>query len=1563
MIVRTKSCLRSGLKMHLPYLILIAAVNFVDCFKDDAPVFTACGGTLTRDKGVISTPNFPDKFPTPISCRWIIKAPKKKGVAIFFTQFYLKEGLTATEYYYYNDDLQVEARKLEDATFQHVFIESSKPTVVLEFNVKDIQNVHLRVENYFVEIYGFNITYEFINEGQKVREDTCSVSNCSYLGECFASSGFIKYECKCFDNYIGDHCQYGPSCNPYKNINSCLNGGQCRYYSGSKSNTCDCLPGYIGSRCETKLNPTKECSLYGCTQSCEVTGSGETICTCYNGYKLSDDNKQCVQLGRARYLASIKLMNLNANAGTLDESEGLYKLFDSIKRELQKILRPSIDGMKNLTILGLRSGAVVEFHFFASKQDISKAKALIYRTVSQGNLGPHLLDKNFVKFEVEPALQVQDVELDKDSPYIVGDAMKIACGAVGSNSMSVKWFKDDALVDVNRARAFREIENITYPPQNSDQKYYFELMMQEVTVHDAGLFTCQVEDWGTVQNKSIQVTVLSPPIVTVTPMTVSLREGGMVTLKCVEDIAYFKAPTSYSWSKNGKILGQIEEHERIEDLYPNGSWLHITDAKATATYSCTVTCKTGSTKRSVNVYVLSKYGDVRTCKEEEKYDIFWKESAANTFDLQPCPPNYIGIVRRLCEVVSKDDPLWQTPDFSQCMSHKVSELEQRFDTMKYGYMTTKATDILNKLWGLMKKQVVFYPGEGEPILHLLSEVIDYIEKHSHYRAEVLSVSKELMDIFEVVLSKPIMLQKQRILVELHLLIKRHSAFRTSMLNYGESEQIFTNTFGMENMKLIKSSKQSFVYLRWPMKRSVDLPSWYNDTIDLRFNLHFMEDLHSKNSSLDLSLLSYRNLTSLFPKRGITRVRRSDVEFQIASRIVSVSLLSGDHELGLSVDSFKKSLKIKLRLQRFIPTFRLNQTSVNFSCALADLSGTKWIFNVDKGCKITESSSSHTTCTCDKLGTYALLMLSYPIPAQTGLVLKYDYIAYVGSVVSLAFVVTTMICLILSYRRSKGPITLLKIQMCIAVIGAESAILHAVRQSLASEMFWIIATVIQFFLIAAFSLHFCIALQIYVDFVKVDQLRYASVKIVLIGWGFSLIIVGATSAAQKMEGFNLQSWWALVDTNYFYGFVVPVIMMSILQLLLHLIVKAEIRRHFFRGPKMKTARKRSLLMTRIFFTLMALILMSLSSITYINFEQDVFKYFFALCCSVLGVVLFLCFTVKSEEYSLFELCCRGHEKAELALENVARRSSVVDYKGFKSKMPTEYSIEEDDIDITKKQNERLQKLKIGRDVNYVEMIDVKKDLLDRISNHTGDNHYIPGPPAAVIAPDVVENNVKSRNNIDIQVITKPEKRKNYGIDDDSRSDSPFELQLLDNSPRSSIYRPNSRNANVTPNPPWNILDPAQNDMFKCSDSDSYRAESVGRIRPCPLHSHISNQSSDVSQSDYSDSTSSSIDFVNPLSLKERSSPYNSPFMTKLIHEETSSESDEDISESTVKHISKSPSPQKSFGSPSKSNGNRIGRLSEDPAILAYSTSPKMRKAPNTSNKSMPEHNQSGQNTLV
>jgi hypothetical protein len=154
-----------------------------------------CGGFLTDAKGIIHTPNFPNPFPTPLTCVWIIDASAflerpNVSIIVYLTQQFALSGLIFKEYMYYSDDYKVPSQNelviKEENVTQIAYVRSASPFLEIKFYMDSMYGTNLRVMNHLLDIYGFNITYEI----DTLKSYQCNSLKCSFLGNCFATSNF-----------------------------------------------------------------------------------------------------------------------------------------------------------------------------------------------------------------------------------------------------------------------------------------------------------------------------------------------------------------------------------------------------------------------------------------------------------------------------------------------------------------------------------------------------------------------------------------------------------------------------------------------------------------------------------------------------------------------------------------------------------------------------------------------------------------------------------------------------------------------------------------------------------------------------------------------------------------------------------------------------------------------------------------------------------------------------------------------------------------------------------------------------------------------------------------------------------------------------------------------------------------------------------------------------------------------------------------------------------------------------------------------------------------------------
>lgn len=85
------------------------------------------------------------------------------------------------------------------------------------------------------------------------------------------------------------------------------------------------------------------------------------------------------------------------------------------------------------------------------------------------------------------------------------------------------------------------------------------------------------------------------------------------------------------------------------------------------TYSCHVHGGVKSVSRNARLEVLN-HSVVPWCEEVGR----WPRAGPGVLASVQCPTHYTGVATRLCLVVDSGLTVWQTPDFSDCVSDRIA---------------------------------------------------------------------------------------------------------------------------------------------------------------------------------------------------------------------------------------------------------------------------------------------------------------------------------------------------------------------------------------------------------------------------------------------------------------------------------------------------------------------------------------------------------------------------------------------------------------------------------------------------------------------------------------------------------------------------------------------------------------------------------------------------------------------------------------------------------------------------------------------------------------------------
>ncbi|GFT33944.1 uncharacterized protein NPIL_646021 [Nephila pilipes] len=514
-----------------------------------------------------------------------------------------------------------------------------------------------------------------------------------------------------------------------------------------------------------------------------------------------------------------------------------------------------------------------------------------------------------------------------------------------------------------------------------------------------------------------------------------------------------------------------------------------------------------------------------------------------------------------------------------------------------------------------------------------------------------------------------------------------------------------------------------------------------------------------------------------------------MEYQLHSRIVAVAVQTGQRIVGAR----SSRLKVKARLAHLNHTVN-RQIMWNISCGVADFSQGNVQFSME-GCQPIQTGN-YSLCQCNHVGTYAVLLTTYAQPDELQFQDGFEVIAGIGCALCAFFVFLTFFILLVLWRKISGAITALKIQVCIALIGAYATILKALHESLTKEYYPYVISLIQFFLLAAFSMQLCVGLTVYMEFVDMKGVRYPELKLATMGWD-------STTLKYRQKKFTYK--W-----------------------------------------KSRERKDRSRLLNRSLVIILFLLLVSVSSIMYINFDDELYKYAFSSSSGVLGFIVFLCYTVCSE--NAHSLCSSTHTIEDDDVKQEPRmktrsgsfqsflKPEIVSDSYVTSKIP-----ETIEVDV---RMEKLRKLRFQMCPEEIEWKEVDHLLVEKSAAAAASIvrdftvHHQSSPLIVSKAKEAIGIGPETG-----EKIHDPEETNWQATQESDESvSSPFQLQQLDDSPRSSQFHikdvqdmePDGQESQtqfyelgVMQNTPPDILEPTKQAYFAISNSSNQQV----MVNPC------------------------------------------------------------------------------------------------------------------------------------
>uniref|UniRef100_A0A8C6KIU3 Si:ch211-241f5.3 n=1 Tax=Nothobranchius furzeri TaxID=105023 RepID=A0A8C6KIU3_NOTFU len=252
-----------------------------------------------------------------------------------------------------------------------------------------------------------------------------------------------------------------------------------------------------------------------------------------------------------------------------------------------------------------------------------------------------------------------------------------------------------------------------------------------------------------------------------------------------------------------------------------------------------------------------------------------------------------------------------------------------------------------------------------------------------------------------------------------------------------------------------------------------------------------------------------------------------MNFKINSKVVTVTVSNRDTNL------LKEPVKIKM--------YHLEQSNgFLHTCVFWDSSedGGTWS---SRGCSTEESNSEYTTCSCDHLSSFAVLMALYEIEAQFELQL----VTWVG--LSLSLICLFICILTFSMIRSiQSPRTTIHLHLCISLFIANAIFLAGISKTENRVGCAVVAGLLHFFYLSAFCWMCLEGVQLFRMVVLVFNTHFKTFYMMAGGYGVPAVVVAiSASVNSKGYGTNRYCWLNLSSIWSFFGPACVIILVNIL----------------------------------------------------------------------------------------------------------------------------------------------------------------------------------------------------------------------------------------------------------------------------------------------------------------------------------------------------------------------------------------------------------------------------------
>ncbi|XP_057158079.2 adhesion G protein-coupled receptor L3 isoform X19 [Pan paniscus] len=528
-----------------------------------------------------------------------------------------------------------------------------------------------------------------------------------------------------------------------------------------------------------------------------------------------------------------------------------------------------------------------------------------------------------------------------------------------------------------------------------------------------------------------------------------------------------------------------------------------------------------------------------SCEAVEAREIMWFKTRQGQIAKQPCPAGTVGVSTYLCLA---PDGIWdpQGPDLSNCSSPWVNHITQK---LKSGETAANiARELAEQTRNHLNAGDITYSVRAmDQLVGLLDVQLRNLTPGGKDSA-ARSLNKAMVETVNN------LLQPQALNAWRDLTTSDQLRAATMLLHTVEesafvlADNLLKTDIVRENTDNIKlevarlSTEGNLEDLKFPENMG------HGSTIQLSANTLKQ---NGRNGEIRVAFVLYNNLGPYLSTEN-------------ASMKLGTEALSTNHSVIVNSPVITAAInkefsnKVYLADPVVFTVKHIKQSEENFNpnCSFWSYSKrTMTGYWSTQGCRLLTTNKTHTTCSCNHLTNFAVLMAHVEVKHSDAVHdLLLDVITWVGILLSL---VCLLICIFTFcfFRGLQSDRNTIHKNLCISLFVAELLFLIGINRTDQPIACAVFAALLHFFFLAAFTWMFLEGVQLYIMLVEVFESEHSRRKyFYLVGYGMPALIVAVSAAVDYRSYGTDKVCWLRLDTYFIWSFIGPATLIIMLNVI-------------------------------------------------------------------------------------------------------------------------------------------------------------------------------------------------------------------------------------------------------------------------------------------------------------------------------------------------------------------------------------------------------------------------------